>query len=124
MRKTILIVLIVALAAGCYYDSEEGLYPQLDLTCDTTGVTYSKTIVPILQTNCYGCHSSSQSASYGGNINLESFTPLKTVVGNGRFYGSIIHNPSYSPMPKSGTKLDTCSVTKIKIWIDKGALNN
>jgi len=46
------------------------------------------------------------------------------MVDGGNLFGAITHNPSRSPMPKDGAKLDTCSITKIKIWIDKGALNN
>jgi len=124
MKKLLWILLIVALIAGCYYDTEEQLYPKLDQACDTTGVTFSKSIVPILQTNCYGCHSTSQAAASGRSIDLEDFTLLKQIVDNGKFYGAIIHDPARSPMPKGGFKLDTCSITKIKIWIDKGAINN
>lgn len=124
MKKILWISLITTLFAGCYYDSEEQLYPKLDTGCDTTAVTFSKTILPILQTNCYGCHSISENAASGGNVNLQDFTTLKQVVDKGNFYGAITHNPINLPMPKDGTKLDTCSITKIKIWIDHGALNN
>ncbi len=124
MKKLLWTLLILSLVAGCYYDSEEQLYPKIDQSCDTTGVAFAKTILPILQTNCYGCHSTSQAAAYGNNIDVEDFALLKQVVDNGRFYGTIIHDPLRSPMPKNGSKLDTCSITKIKIWIDHGALNN
>jgi hypothetical protein len=123
MKKLLWIMAIAAMMGGCYYDNEEQLYPKLDQSCDTTGVSFSKSVLPILQTNCYGCHSTSQSAS-NGNVDVEDFVHLKQVVGNGKFYGSIVHNPLNSPMPKGGAKLDTCSISKIKIWISKGALNN
>ena len=124
MKKLILFAVIAGLLAGCYYDNEETLYPSVEKGCDTTSVTYSKTIQPILQTNCYGCHSIKDNASLGGNNNLEDFTSLKQIVGDGHFYLSIIQDPRHTPMPKNGAKLDTCSITKIKIWIDHGALNN
>jgi hypothetical protein len=124
MKKIFWIVLITILIYGCYYDSEERLYPKLDQTCDTTGVTFSKSILPVLQTNCFGCHGTTEYSASGGNVNLGDFAQLKQFIEQGNFYGAITHNPLYSPMPKGGVKIDTCSVTKIKIWIDKGALDN
>lgn len=124
MKKLICLALIAALIAGCYYDSEEQLYPKPDTTCDTSGVTFSKTILPILQTNCLNCHSAAENAASGGSVNLEDFASLKQFVDGGNFYGAITHNPLYSRMPKDGARLDTCSIAKIKIWIDKGALKN
>jgi len=124
MRKVIGIVLVAALVAGCYYDNEENLYPVVDQVCDTTGVSFSKSIIPILQANCYKCHSAKENANSGGNINFEDFNVLKQMVDGGVLYGSVTWNPLNLPMPKDGAKLDTCSITKIKIWIDKGAPNN
>lgn len=124
MKKLLVILLFTGLIAGCYYDNEEALYPVLDQACDTTAVTFAKSILPILQTNCYGCHGTSQAAASGNGIDLETFSSLKQVVVSGRFYGAIIQDPNRSPMPKGGFKLDTCPITKIKLWIDKGALNN
>ncbi len=34
--------------SGCYYDSEEALFPALPGSCDTTDVSYAEDIVPIL----------------------------------------------------------------------------
>ena len=110
--------------AGCYYDNEERLYPRIEKGCDTTAITYSKSVQPILQSNCYNCHSTSQNANLGKGIDLEDFTVLKQRAGTGELYLSIVQDPSLIPMPKDGAKLDTCSITKIKIWIDKGAPNN
>lgn len=124
MKKLFFILLVAALTGGCYYDNEENLYPVLDRGCDTTAVSFSKTILPIFQTNCYTCHSASQNANSGGSMNLEDFSVIKQLVDLGILYGSVIQDPASKPMPKGGAKLDTCSITKIKIWIDKGALNN
>lgn len=124
MKKFIWTLLVAALCGGCYYDSEEQLYPKLDQACDTTGVTFSKSILPILQTNCYNCHSASENANLGKGINLEDFSLLKQRISTGELYSSIVQDFTVLPMPKDGAKLDTCSIAKIKIWIDKGALNN
>jgi hypothetical protein len=124
MKRLIWTLLIAGFVTGCYYDNEEALYPKIEKGCDTTGVAFSKSILPILQTNCYGCHSTGENANKGKGIDLENFSLLKQRVNTGEFYNSVIQDPSLIPMPKDGAKLDTCSITKIKIWIDKGALNN
>jgi hypothetical protein len=46
------------------------------------------------------------------------------VAQNGKLYGAVNHSPGYSPMPKGGTKLSACNISKIKAWIDGGSLNN
>jgi hypothetical protein len=124
MKKVILFLLIAGLIAGCYYDNEEYLYPKVDKGCDTTGVTFSKSILPILQTNCYNCHGARENANLGKGINLEDFNILKQRIGTGEFYSSVVQDNTVLPMPQNGAKLDTCAIRKIKIWIDKGALDN
>jgi mono/diheme cytochrome c family protein len=124
MKKLLVILLFTGLIAGCYYDNEEALYPVLDQACDTTGVAFAKSILPILQTNCLGCHGTNQAAASGSGIDLGTFSSLKQVAVSGRLFGAIVQDANHFPMPRGGFKLDTCSITKIKIWIDKGALNN
>jgi hypothetical protein len=107
---------------SCYYDNEEALYPTLSSSCDTTNVTFSGTIVPILSDNCYSCHSNSTAASSGNNIRLENYAD---VASNAiRVQGSIKHTGSYSPMPKNGGMIKACSITQFDIWIRKGMPNN
>lgn len=105
---------------ACYYDNEEELYP-VDLTnCDTTNVSYKKTILPYLHLQCLNCHSNATASVYGKNINLEGYTNVKKHVDNGSFFGSILWNASYKQMPLD-KKTDDCTILKIKTWIDKGA---
>ena len=52
--------------SGCYYDVEEVLYPSGE--CNTDSVTYSLVVLPILEQQCYGCHTG---PSLSGNVNLE-----------------------------------------------------
>ena len=124
MKKAIIYGLFLSLFAGCYYHNEEELYPGGGQVCDTTAVTYSGSVLPVLQANCMICHSTSANAANGGSINLEDFSLLKDLVDGGNLYGAITHSPLHVPMPKDRAKLDTCSISKIKIWIDGGAINN
>ncbi len=122
--KKFMVVILVALAAGCYYDNEERLYPDLGKGCDTVNVTYSKTIAPIFQTYCLGCHGARDYATSGGNINFDDFAMVQAMATDGMIMGSITHTPPHPFMPKDREKLDTCSISKIKIWIDAGAIGN
>lgn len=111
--------LLLFLATSCYYDNEEYLYPANG--CDTTNVTYSGTIGSILETNCNNCHNP---GSPNGGVILNNYDDLKVVVNNGRFWGSVNHEQGYQPMPQNLPKLSECNLTKIKKWIDDGALDN
>lgn len=107
---------ITSLTTGCYYDNEEYLYG----TCDTTNVTFSKDIKPIMDANCINCHS-------GGAIDLTNYNGVKAKVMDSTLYKSISYSysgaNSSKNMPAAG-KLDDCSINKVKAWIDEGAINN
>jgi hypothetical protein len=107
---------------SCYYDNEEALYPTLSTACDTTNVTYAGNIVPILSNNCYSCHSNSTAARNGNNIALQNYADV--VTRSASVIGSIKHTGSYSPMPKNGGMISSCSISQFDIWIKKGMLNN
>lgn len=89
--------------------------------CDTTNVTYSGSIKPIITTYCQGCHSGSQP---GAGIDLTSYNGVKEIALSGQLYGSVAWLGSYSPMPQNGNKLSDCNIKKIQIWINNGSLNN
>jgi hypothetical protein len=117
-----IIVFFSLFVLSCYYDNEEALYPTLNTSCDTTNVTFSGTIIPILNINCLSCHSNSTAASSGNNIRLENFADVQSKAT--AIAGSIKHDGTYSPMPKNGGKIKDCSINQFKIWIRNGMLNN
>ncbi len=123
--KIAIFVFVVISVASCYYDNKDQMYPQVVATaCDTSSVTYSVTVKTILTNNCNGCHSTAAAASSGGGIALDTYTGVKAYVTNGKLYGSIAQNGTASPMPKNMAKLDNCTINKIAVWINRGALNN
>ncbi|MEZ4984738.1 MAG: c-type cytochrome domain-containing protein [Saprospiraceae bacterium] len=89
--------------------------------CDTTSVSFSNTVLPILQTYCVGCHSGNPPS---GGINLSNYGGVQTVAANGRLAGSIRHDNGYQPMPQGGNQLSDCYIGQIVAWINAGALNN
>ena len=121
MKKYFLpvVIIFVIIFASCYYDNEEALYPAFSNSCDTTNVTYSGTIMPILTNNCTGCHSG---ATPGGGILLTSHAAVVSKITN--VIGSIKHSATFMPMPQGGGKLKDCSIKQFDIWVRKGMLNN
>lgn len=89
--------------------------------CDTLNVTYSGTIVPLVQQRCQGCHSG---ATPQGGLDLTSWSVLNTLANDGRLAGSVQHSQGAIPMPPSGPRLPDCNVRQFMIWIDGGAPNN
>ena len=112
-------LLLVITMTGCYYDDEETLYPAGD--CVTTDISYIDDIVPIIQQNCYTCHSA---AVNEGNITLEGHGNIATYALNGRLLGAIRHSQGFVPMPQNAPKLNACNIAKIEQWVSEGALNN
>lgn len=123
MRTSFKIILVASFIlslglSGCYNDNEEDLYLGSN-TCDTTNVTYATTVAPILATYCNSCHSG---GSPSGNISTDSYASVKTNIS--RIKGAVNHLSGFSAMPKNGTKLTSCELTKIDVWIKHGMLNN
>ena len=122
MKKILFItVLCGILLTACYRDNEADLYPE-PVGCDTTNVSFQTTVAALLQNNgCTGCHSG---PAPSGNISLQTYANVRVVAQNGKLFGAINHSPGFSPMPKGGNKMNSCSISKIKAWIDAGSLNN
>ncbi len=114
----LMLIGIVAFSA-CYYDSAENLYPSTE--CVTTNMSYQTNVAPILQHNCYVCHSA---AVNNGNVTLDSYDEVIKHVNSGKLLGSIKQDPSFIPMPQNALKLASCDISKIEHWITDGAANN
>ncbi len=115
-------VSLTLLSVSCYYDSEESLYPGEYLgNCDTTNVTYSSSIFPLLDNNCLSCHSAVSADSKGGGTSLEGY---QNVLNNKQACLSAIKHIGDKPMPKNSAKLKDCLIQQFQIWVDAGALEN
>ncbi|MEI6190061.1 MAG: hypothetical protein WCP61_06545 [Chitinophagia bacterium] len=125
-NKQFFILLVgIILFSACYYDKKDQIYPQVVVTtCDTTNITYGVTVTNILVSNCTSCHGATTANLSGGGILLNSYAAVKPYVTNGKLINSILQNGQASAMPKNGTKLDVCTINKMILWVNKGALNN
>lgn len=115
--RLLAIACMLALAVSCSYDNLDEYYS--DVICDTIDVSFSESVFPIIERNCLGCHFDGNSIG----VELTTYTKIKDKVDEGKILGNIQHAPGFKPMPPN-SKLDDCSVSKIEIWINEGALNN
>ncbi len=118
-------VLIVFFSiTSCYYDVESELYPDTT-TCDSSNTKFSTFVSPLIVSKCAtsGCHNASSSAA---GINLEGYNNIKNYITRSQstFFGSIKHSSGFSAMPKGGSKISNCDITKLQLWVDGGMLNN
>ncbi|MBK7382847.1 MAG: hypothetical protein IPI81_05855 [Flavobacteriales bacterium] len=121
IRTTRLLLVLFAatllLAPGCYYDNEQALYP--DSFCDTTMVTWSLAVQPIIQGECAipDCHVPGIQAP-----DLSSYTGVKTAADNGSMRGVVVNGDPII-MPPTG-RLPKCRQETIRAWLDAGAPDN
>jgi mono/diheme cytochrome c family protein len=101
---------------GCFYDNEEELYPG---GCDTTNVTYLKSIAPLFTAHCNSCHYTGNPDGYPVTDNYNDVK--KNIV---KITNSINYIQNAPKMPKDAPKLSDCELTKIDIWVRNGMPNN
>jgi hypothetical protein len=124
MKKLIpALALILVAFASCYKDNAEDMYPGGSSgSCDTTNVTFSGVVQPIIHAKCAtaGCHFD---ASVSG-IDLFHYSGVATIANSGKLMSAITHDGRVAFMPKGQTKLDDCTIAKIRVWVNAGAPNN
>jgi hypothetical protein len=89
-------------------------------------MSYKYNIVPILKSNCYGCHSTGNTTINVGIV-LDNYDSLMVYV-NGNYMGyleaDITHKSGFVGMPYMRPQLDSCTINQILAWINDGAHNN
>ena len=112
--------MVVIGAFACTYENLETLREgEVVPVCDT-GITYSGSVQPILEANCYDCHN--QTLNYNGVILVE-YDGVKRVADLGKL-DSVINHRGDIKMPNGLPQLPLCERTKIGTWIEQGAPNN
>ncbi|MFT5724350.1 MAG: hypothetical protein ACI9JN_001469 [Bacteroidia bacterium] len=88
--------------------------------CDTSNVTFSMNVWPIIDATCRGCHAGSAAS---GGVKITNYNQLKAIVDNGNLENVLSRNGPKSPMPPGGP-LQKCASDQIRIWIAEGAKDN
>ncbi len=117
------ICLSVILMISCSKTSEDKLTTTNGQTCDTAGMKYGSNVIPVLQANCYSCHSNGNTDGSGG-IRLDTYADLKKYADNGFLAGNISHASGFIGMPYGLSKMDDCNINTIIDWINRGAQND
>lgn len=130
--RIVLALLVLLTIAAC--DHKKGLIPPAAVPqanpCDTSSVTYALSVKPVLQNNCYSCHSTA--ATTNGGLDLENFASLKNYLQyyyhNDSIYGSklshiVNQTGTVLFMPPTG-KLSKCELGILNTWIRAGAPGN
>jgi len=107
---------------ACSSDNEP--VPDEDFLCDTDSLTYSGTIVPVLEANCYTCHDTNNATTFAEGIVLEGHENLMVQVNKGRLLGAIKHQPGFTAMPRNLPQLPDSVICVIERWIGTGAPDN
>jgi len=114
-KKILLVFSVISIfifSYSCKHEPDDNVTP-LPENCDLTGVTYPGTVVPILESNCIGCHNSQIN---NGGINLTDYNTISNLAGSGKLAGVINQTAGYTAMPPN-YKLDSCDILKIEKWI-------
>lgn len=119
---TIVFAVLAFAATGCYYDKQEVLSPTAGAICDTSAVTFSRSVAPLLSLQCYGCHSNGSAAAFGDGIRLQEHADVKANLP--RVLGAASWQNGFSPMPKNGARLSDCQIRILQIWSLNGAKND
>jgi cytochrome c5 len=82
-------------------------------TCDTTNVGFAAVIKPLFNTHCNSCHSTSAGTFPALDDYQSSKDNIQTIID------AILQNGNASPMPKGASKLDDCTINKVKAWKNK-----
>jgi cytochrome c553 len=114
-------ILIVLIMAACTSNSEEELYGDEESSCDTTNVSFSNDVFPIIDNNCLACHGT---GSPPLGISLTSYSEIKHVASSSRFLGAIKHQQGYTPMPQNAPKLSDCKIATLEAWVNDGMPDN
>lgn len=112
--------LLLGAMNSCYYDNETDLYPDF-AQCDTTNVTYSQSIAPIMSASCNSCHNT---ATASGGIITDTYAGVQSAAAGGLLWKAVNHESGVLPMPQGGGKLSSCNLQMISIWINAGMPNN
>ena len=85
--------------------------------CDTTDVTYTAHIKPIIDLRCIGCHNA---LTRNGAVDLSTAAFVQQQALNGKLLGTMTRSPGFVAMPPSGPRASDCEIATIRAWIAGG----
>lgn len=114
----LLILILVSTFSACSSDNEEELFNELEIK----DVSFAEQILPLVESNCYGCHSMANS-SIGAGIVLEGYDAIKAQIDADKFLQVLKGEDDVAAMPPGAPLTDTQILT-VETWINEGTLMN
>ena len=102
------------LISSCTKDKVGNNVPYPEIICSDT-ISFNIDILPIIQSNCAGCHNNSNGYTFTNHQNI-SFN-YAAIVGSMKGIG-------YQLMPQDGPAIPDSSIQKIQCWVNQGMRNN
>ena len=125
LLTSFLFVVFIAFSASSNHPASssfqaEGVQ-QDSVACDTSMVTFSGHVLPLLQANCTKCHNDKKAAA---RVNLSNYEGVKKVSDEGELMGTVTHSKGFKSMPKKADKLSDCQIAVLQKWVNEGAKND
>ncbi|GAB5557768.1 MAG: hypothetical protein SchgKO_19810 [Schleiferiaceae bacterium] len=121
LSKLIVLTLLGWTFSQCTYENFEDKFGDVPVDCDTTAVSYSATVAPLMAEFCVACHGSSAPS---GGLDLSIYSGVKSAADNGSLVGRITL-PDTDPLKMPpGNNMGDCNINIISAWVNQGAQNN
>ena len=104
-----------------YYWILQGANNNYCTSCDSSEVTFSTVIYPLIELKCQGCHSGGEPEA---DLLLTSYGSISSIALDGRLYNSITGSNGAELMPFGASPLSACEINQIETWINEGAPDN
>ena len=104
---------ISVLLVNCTKDKVTVVIPP---DCPDT-VSFNAEILPLIQNNCSGCHSSGNGTGYTLTNHTNISVSADAILGS-------MHGTGYQLMPQGGPALPDSLIQKVECWIYQGKKNN
>jgi uncharacterized membrane protein len=92
-----------------------------DQVCDTSAVSFSNGIMPIVELSCLGCHSG---ANPSGDLLLTNYEEIKFIAETGILMSSVSQDGQAVAMPLNLPPLPDCQIDMFALWIAAGTPDN
>lgn len=111
---------LILLLSGCRYDTERDLYGDV-VPCDTSLVSYTNDLVPLLEMYCFECHTG---PTPSGERDFSTYEVLAEVAEQGELLNRIeLAENDPEVMPSTGP-MPACDIDRFRLWIEAGYPNN
>ena len=117
MRNLLVCIIVIAVTGMLWMSCSKTSADHLDgyvNPCDTTGVGYTKDILPIMQQYCFPCHGNGNTV-FSDGVDLEGtdsgYSEAQGILPN------VTHASGVDPMPAGKPMLGQCEINEIAAWI-------